>query len=230
MLESIRKMLALVLISTISYGLFVNIILPSSRAFINYTNEEFIVDFYNKLSPSVVQVSNDSDGNSSTGSGVYIAENLVVTNHHVIQGTQPGGIVTVISNQGVFMGVLIKDYPMSDLALILTYDNPGIPVKMTDSNTLKVGDRAISIGASFGFYSTLGVGYVTGLDRFVGLPPFSGIISVSTGIMPGNSGGPVFNVKGELIGISYAGMRSSDNMGFVIPVNLVREKFKEFLK
>ena len=98
-----------------------------------------------------------------------------------------------------------------------------------DRDCLNIGDKSISIGSSFGYYSTLGVGHITGLNRHVSLAPYKGIISASTGIMPGNSGGGLFNSDGELIGITYAGMRGSDNMGFAIPINLVKEKFKKYL-
>lgn len=229
-LRILRVLISVIFLSILSYTMLVTYILPSSKYFVDYSSSgEFITGFYERVSPSVAQIYNSPDGNKATGSGVYIADNMIITNHHVIKGAGEKGIVTVITNQGIFHGKILERYPDLDLALVFTFKNKGISAKLGNSSKLKIGNEAISIGASYGMYSTLGVGYVTGLNRFLTLAPYSGIISISTGIMPGNSGGGVFNRKGELIGISHARMKASDNMGFAIPVDLVKEKFKFYL-
>lgn len=192
----------------------------------------YMVDFYRKHSLSVVKVYGNFSGRVNSGSGVYITRHILVTNYHVVKYVieNKNTKVLIVTPKGVEVGVVVAIYPEKDLAFVETLKVKGFPAILGDSSTLSIGEKVVSIGSSKGHYNTLGVGYITGLHRIIPLPGGKDVISVSTGIMPGNSGGAVFNWKGELVGVSFAGTNGLDNLGFMIPINLVKEKFKTYLE
>lgn len=189
-----------------------------------------LADYYDRVSDSVVQIYPDPIKKNRTGSGVYIAENIIVTNSHVIRGVKGIEKVLVQSNQGEFEGVVIENIPKMDLALVYTHANKGVPASLGDSNTIRIGDRAYTIGASAGYYSTFGVGYISNIRA----PAARGrelFIMVEAGITYGNSGGGMFDAEGNLMGIpSFMLITPGKSMGFCIPVNTVKRMFKSYLK
>lgn len=230
MLEQFKNAMVIIFMSILTYFLLVNFILPSSKNYIDYHDNTFISKLYNRSLESSVEIFTDTNGRRAVGSEVYLSESLIVTNSHVIEkAIKNKSKISIVNKQGTFEGTVLKDYPKFDLALLYTDKNKGKPVILADYDKIKIGQAVISIGSSFGHTGTLGVGYITGLNRFLSIEPFMGILTASTGVMPGNSGGGVFNLKGELVGITNAVMAGSDNMGFVIPVNIIKEKFKKYL-
>ena len=112
--KSIKRIVILALLSAMTYGMMVSVILPSSKYFVNYTDEQFLIDFYSTQKKSFVQIFAGVDGNGPTGSGVYLAGRFIVTNHHVIKSTlEGGGLVTVISEQGIMQGKVVESHPES---------------------------------------------------------------------------------------------------------------------
>lgn len=210
-------------------------ILLTATVIAGVARAENYVDFYKEHSKSVVKVCSNLECNRGTGSGVYIGKDLIITNHHVIRFEEcvtkkdvvtcmkkVSGFVSIITPKGTYTAQVIRQYPKIDIAVLKLHgDGFGKPVLLGDSSKLQIGEPAITIGSGLGYYNSLGVGYVSGLNRQISLPPYKNIIQVSSGVHPGNSGGPVFNKAGELIAVIYAGHGSFDNIGFAIPINTI---------
>ena len=180
---------------------------------------------------SVVMIRNQVAVNGQTGysagSGFILTEDgYVVTNHHVIEG---GGSLTVITSDGTeHPAKLIGSDSTNDVAL-LKIMGTGLPaVTVGSSNDLVVGDQVVAIGNPLGeLTSTLTVGYVSAKDRIVTTDGSTiNMIQTDAAINSGNSGGPLFNMKGEVVGITsakYSGTSSTgasiEGIGFAIPMD-----------
>ncbi len=164
------------------------------------------------------------------GSGFIVSEDgLIVTNKHVVLDTKAE--YTVLTNDGkkYTAKVLARD-TAKDLAVI-KIDAKGLtPARLGDSDGVKLGQTAIAIGNALGeFRNTVSVGVISGLSRTItasGGIGFSekieGVMQTDAAINQGNSGGPLLNLKGEVIGINTAVASGAQNIGFAIPINQVR--------
>lgn len=160
----------------------------------------------------------------SLGSGFIIHEDgLVLTNYHVIEEAER--IIVRLSDQRELVGRVVGKDPKSDLAVIQI--NPGEPlsaVKMGSSEDLMAGEWAIAIGNPFGLDHTVTVGVVSATGRSnLGLTEYDNFIQTDASINFGNSGGPLLNAKGEVIGINTAIVASGHGIGFAIPINTAQE-------
>ena len=164
---------------------------------------------------------------TSAGSGfVLTADGYVVTNHHVIDGAST---ISVAWYDGSTMdAVLIGSDSVNDIALLKVEAENLRPVSIGSSSDLQVGDQVVAIGNALGELSfSLTVGYVSGTDRSVTTDGTTQtMIQTDASINSGNSGGPLFNAKGEVIGITtakYSGTTSSgasiEGIGFAIPMD-----------
>jgi len=210
--------------------------------------ELLLINIYERVNPSVVNilVTVDEEQISGTlpnnlfpaqgqGSGfVFDTEGHIVTNNHVIEEAEKVE-VTFFDGTTLEAEVVGTD-PDSDLAVVKVDTAPeGLrPVAWGDSDTLKVGQRAIAIGNPFGLNGTLTTGIISALGR--SLPTESGafripeIIQTDAAINPGNSGGPLLNSQGEVVGVntaivprrSISGERSFLGVGFAVPANLAQ--------
>ena len=163
----------------------------------------------------------------SAGSGFFItADGYVVTNYHVIEG---GTKVTVTThNDEKYEAQIVGHEANNDLAL-LKVDQENLPhVTLGSSNALKVGDQVVAIGNVLStFASSLTVGYVSGVDRVVDTEGTAmNMIQTDVAINSGNSGGPLFNMYGEVVGITSAKFSgnsrsgaSIEGIGFAIPID-----------
>jgi S1-C subfamily serine protease len=151
-----------------------------------------------------------------TGSGVVIDEDgTIVTNFHVIEG---GYKITVSFDEGSeYTGtVTVKDYDENlDLAL-LKVNRTGLPaVAIGSSEKMSLGDPVVAIGSPYGLLNSITEGIVSGFrDQF---------IQISAAISPGSSGGALFNDRGELVGITTAGIAEGENLGFAIKIEAIKE-------
>lgn len=180
---------------------------------------------------SVVMIRNQVTVNGQTGysagSGFILTEDgYVVTNHHVIEG---GGSLTVITSDGKeHPAKLIGSDSTNDVALLKIMAT-GLPaVTVGSSDDLVVGDQVVAIGNPLGeLTSTLTVGYVSAKERDVNTDGFAiNMLQTDAAINSGNSGGPLFNMRGEVVGITtakYSGTSSSgasiEGVGFAIPID-----------
>lgn len=173
------------------------------------------------------------------GSGIIIdKKGLILTNNHVVAG---GGELTVkLSDKREFKGQLAGADPKTDLAVIrikLDKDLPDEEVAtLGNSDEIKVGDWAIAVGNPFGLERTVTVGVIsakgrTGLDIGPGpAPVYQDFIQTDASINFGNSGGPLVNIHGEVIGINTAINPMGQGIGFAIPVNLAKKIYPQLVE
>lgn len=173
------------------------------------------------------------------GSGFVVAENgLIVTNKHVVADSEAKYKVVTKDDKSYEVAKIYRD-PANDLAII-KIDAMGLkPVDMGDSTKLKVGQMAIAIGTALGeFRNTVTVGVISGLGRGITAgSPFEGyverldnVIQTDAAINPGNSGGPLLNSSGQVVGVNSAISSEGQNIGFALPINIVKDALNQFNK
>ena len=170
------------------------------------------------------------------GSGFVItADGLIVTNKHVVGDTQAKYKVVIGKDEVVEVKQIYRD-PVNDLAILKIDKSDLKPVKLGDSDKLKVGQSVIAIGTALGeFRSTVTTGVISGLGRgitagspFEGSERLDNVIQTDAAINPGNSGGPLFNSSGEVIGVNVAVSQEGQNIGFALPINLAKQSIDNF--
>ena len=158
---------------------------------------------------------------SALGSGFIISKDgLVVTNNHVIQDAED--IIVRVNGDKEFKAKVIGADPLSDIAVLkLDTKEEFIPVKFGDSDKARIGDWVIAIGNPFGLGGTVTSGIISARNRSIGLSRYEDYIQTDASINSGNSGGPLFDMKGDVIGINTAilGRNGSIGIGFSIPSN-----------
>ncbi len=158
---------------------------------------------------------------SALGSGFIIdAKGIVVTNNHVIQDAED--IVVRVNGDEEFNAKVIGSDPLSDIAVLqLETNKKFIPVAFGDSDKARIGDWVIAIGNPFGLGGTVTSGIISARNRSIGLSRYEDYIQTDASINSGNSGGPLFNMNGDVIGINTAilGRSGSIGIGFSIPSN-----------
>lgn len=231
--------------STISYlkstGEYLN------RTTNNYTvsSEQEIVDITAQVSKSVVSISTKTIMSSwfgrkytseGAGTGIIIStDGYILTNDHVIDGSNSISVTT--SDGKKFDAEVIKTDASKDLALIKVESNAElVAAKMGNSDSVKVGETVIAIGNVLGRYTgSVTKGIVSGLGRpivtsgsslYGDLTELDDLIQTDTAINSGNSGGPLVNIKGEVIGVNTAIDGTAQNIGFAVPISHAEELVK----
>ncbi len=159
---------------------------------------------------------------SSLGSGFIIKENgTVITNNHVIAGADD---ILIKVNSKEYKAKVIGADPYMDIAVLkMQTSDKFSPVSFGDSNKARVGDWVVAIGNPFGLGGTVTSGIVSARNRDIGMTRYDDFIQTDASINQGNSGGPLFNLKGEVVGINTAiiapGQSGSIGIGFAIPSN-----------
>ena len=159
---------------------------------------------------------------SSLGSGFIIKENgIVITNNHVIANADD---ILIKVNKKEYKAEVVGADPYMDIAVLKMQTKDKFkPVKFGDSDRARVGDWVIAIGNPFGFSGTVTSGIISARNRDINLTRYDDFIQTDASINQGNSGGPLFNIKGEVIGINTAiiapGQSGSIGIGFAIPAN-----------
>ena len=158
---------------------------------------------------------------AALGSGFIIDEKgIVVTNNHVIEGAED--IVVQVNGDKEFKAKVIGADPLSDIAVLqIETKEKFVPVKFGDSDKARIGDWVIAIGNPFGFGGTVTSGIISARNRSIGLSRYEDYIQTDASINSGNSGGPLFDMNGDVIGINTAILGRSGNVGigFSIPSN-----------
>jgi S1-C subfamily serine protease len=211
--------------------------LPADIAAAADVEEQLVISVYAQVSPGVVCITAPDQFGSCIGSGFVLdLEGHIVTNNHVAEAA-PDLLVTLADEHTVPAQVVGADAG-SDLA-VLQIDIPAeelTVVRLGESSSLKVGQRAIAIGNPFGLERTVTTGVISSLGRT--LPrddsdfQIAQLIQTDAAINPGNSGGPLLNSQGEVIGVNTA-IRSltgvNSGVGFAIPVDIVRRVVPELI-
>ncbi len=209
-----------------------------------------VIDAVNKTKPAVVTVINQMQAQSggrgfsrrgsggsvapvASGSGVIIdQQGYIVTNNHVIDGEQ--SLQVIYADGSKADATLVGTDPVLDIAVLKVNGKVPAVAQFGDSNTLVPGQVAIALGSPLGdFRGTVTVGVVSALNRTVDTQ--QGLIQTDAAINNGNSGGPLINSQGQVIGINTLVVRDSGNgnpvegLGFAIPSNLVHETASQLI-
>ena len=139
---------------------------------------------------------------SALGSGFIIDEKgIVVTNNHVIEGAED--IVVQVNGEKKFKAKVIGADPLSDIAVLkIESKEKFLPVRFGDSDKARIGDWVIAIGNPFGLGGTVTSGIISSRNRSIGLSRYEDYIQTDASINSGNSGGPLFDMSGDVIGIN----------------------------
>jgi len=168
----------------------------------------------------------------SLGSGfVYSSDGYIITNHHVIADAEQ--IIVKLNDKRELEAKLIGSDPSSDIALLKIKVKNLKPVKIGNSEKLKVGQWVLAIGSPFGFESTVTAGIVSAIGRSLPNDNYVPFIQTDVAINPGNSGGPLFNLQGEVVGINaQIFSRSGGFMGlsFAIPMDVAENVIEQLKK
>lgn len=175
-------------------------------------------------------------GGSSTGSGFVIdARGVVVTNNHVIEGNDRFEIILVDGT--VLPAVLVGRDAETDLAVLRATGTARLSsVTWGNSDAARVGDWAIAIGSPFGLGNSLSVGVISARNRDLQAGRYDDFLQTDAAINRGNSGGPLFNARGEVIGVNTAIVSpggtqgGSVGVGFAVPSNLARKIVADILQ
>lgn len=211
--------------------------------------ESAIINVVEKASPSVVSiVLKQMDFNLFSGSESFIEEGIgtgfivdpngiIVTNSHVVNN-QNGEYSVILKDGTTYKVDKIHLDTASDLAIIEITARNLPALKLADSSKLKVGQKAIAIGNALGqFQNTVTSGIVSGIGREITASDAFGaqtsyyeeVIQTDAALNPGNSGGPLLNLSGQVIGINVATTPMADNISFAIPSNTLKPLLESFL-
>jgi serine protease Do len=162
---------------------------------------------------------------------VFDAKGIVVTNNHVIQGAED--ILVRVNGDKEYKATIIGKDPLSDIAVLkMETKDKFIPVQFGDSNKARIGDWVIAIGNPFGLGGTVTSGIISARNRSIGLSRYEDFIQTDASINIGNSGGPLFNMDGDVIGINTAilGQSGSIGIGFSIPSNSAKRVIDQLIE
>lgn len=220
------------------------------------SEESVVIDVVEKVAPSVVTVGIEQRvlnidpfdifrrpqsirQEQDIGSGFIVAEDgLIVTNKHVVDS--PGKYKVITHDAKKYDVEKIYQDPSNDIAIVKI--NPSTssglkPVEMGDSSKIKVGQLVVAVGTPLGeFRGSVTQGIVSGIGRGITAgSPFESyveriddVIQTDAAINPGNSGGPLVNSAGQVIGVNTAVASGAENIGFAIPINVVKEALDNF--
>ncbi len=157
------------------------------------------------------------------GSGFVISkEGYILTNNHVVE--EADSIKVKLAGGKELEGRVAGRDPKTDLALVKIDGAADLqPLKLGDSDALKVGAWVVAVGSPFGLEQTVTAGIVSDKGRVIGSGPYDDFIQTDASINPGNSGGPLINMQGEVVGINTAIIASGQGIGFAIPINMAKE-------
>lgn len=192
---------------------------------------EAMITAVQKVAPAVVTVLNSGSQGSGSGSGVIVSsDGFILTNNHVVEGARQLAVVFADSSRRE--AELVGTDPLNDIAVLkVSGDLPGV-ASIGDSAALMPGEQVLAIGSPLGnFRNTVTAGVISALNRSVG--PMEGLIQTDAAINSGNSGGPLINLNGEVVGINTLVVRNDvtgfsmgaapvEGLGFAVPSAIFR--------
>jgi 2-alkenal reductase len=197
---------------------------------------ELMVSAVQKVSPAVVTVINRNGGESGSGSGVIISQDgYIITNHHVVEGSDT--LSVLFADSTLHDAQLIGSDELSDIAVIKVDSQVPAVATIGDSTQLEPGEQLLAIGSPLGnFRNTVTAGVVSALNRSVG--NLEGLIQTDASINRGNSGGPLINLNGEVVGIntlvvrgaSVFGGDQAEGLGFAVPSTIFNNVSRQLIE
>jgi serine protease Do len=187
--------------------------------------EEFFKDFFNRNREGQGKSENLPRRATSLGSGFVVdPSGLVVTNNHVIADADE--ITVTLQDDVNFKAEVVGRDTKTDIALLrIKSAKPLVSVKFGDSDQTRIGDWVLAIGNPFGLGGTVTAGILSARAREINAGPYDDFLQTDAAINRGNSGGPMFNMNGDVIGINtaiYSPSGGSIGIGFAIPSNLAK--------
>ena len=176
----------------------------------------------NKVFPATVLITaEDKHGQpQSLGSGFLVSPNIIATNFHVIENSY-SGFVKFVNKKEIYEIEGVVGYSSEfDLALIKISNNIGTPLSLT-SPAIDIGQKIFAIGNPLGLEGTISDGIISGIRNF---DDFS-VLQISAPISPGNSGGPVVDENGDVVGVATFTITEGQNINFAVPVKYLKELF-----
>ncbi|MEX2008224.1 MAG: trypsin-like peptidase domain-containing protein [Candidatus Spechtbacterales bacterium] len=170
----------------------------------------------------------------SAGTGFVAGTNLIVTNRHVVEDTSVEYVAITSDGRHLEAEVIARD-PVDDLAILRVNDLnlPAIP--LADSDGIVIGQQVLSIGNALGeLQNSVSLGVISGLGRTItaaggrsGPEELREVIQTDAAINFGNSGGPLLNLRGEVVGVNVARASGAENIGFAVPINRVKNALRQ---
>jgi len=164
----------------------------------------------------------------------FMEQVVFVTNYHVVEGAV--NITVTFSNGNSYPAMVLGSDPYAELA-VLSVDAPEkefVPIEIANSSSLQVGDPVMVVGTPYGLAGSMSVGYVSALGRTLTAETTGGyvianVIQTTAALNPGNSGGPVLNYQGQVVGIATAIVEDSEGLGFAIPSNTILREIGDLI-
>ena len=204
--------------------------------FHNFGGEGSPFDFFFRSPDGRKGAEDDEDRKEMSGGTGFIieADGYILTNNHVVENAEKVEVLIGAKDE-VFPAKVVGKDPATDIALLKVEGKSPFPtVKLGDSDKLRVGDWAMAIGDPLNFEKTVTVGVISGKGRQAGLSratqSFENLIQTDAAINFGNSGGPLVNIRGEVIGINTAISRMGQNIGFAVPINVAKRLLPQLKK
>jgi serine protease Do len=175
-----------------------------------------VEDIVKKNSDSIVLIGAIGPKGSNFGSGFIITSNgLIVTNFHIVQAAVK--IAVKLKNNKTYNDVRLINFDQKKDIAVLKIDAVGLkPVVLGDSHSVQAGERVVAIGSPLGLESTVADGLVSSLRK---ADRGFQVLQITVPISPGSSGSPLFNLRGEVIGIAVGTIIGGQNINFAIPIN-----------
>lgn len=193
---------------------------------------QVVVSVAEMLRPVVVNLRNDRGRRGGSGSGIlFTPDGFLLTNHHVVRGNERVRIR--LSNGQELAGRVVGADPWTDLAVVQAESSGLAHATFGDSGRLRVGQLVVAIGSPLGFESTVTAGVISAVGRT--LRSITGhlvdnVIQTDAALNPGNSGGPLVNSRGQVIGVNTAIISSAQGICFAIPINMAKHILPQLLQ
>jgi S1-C subfamily serine protease len=191
-----------------------------------------VVNVAETLRPAVVHLRAGRGRDGGSGSGfLFTPDGFLLTNHHVVQGHDR--VRVRLGGGGELTGRVVGADPWTDLAIVQAEASGLSFARLGDSSKLRVGQLVVAIGSPLGFESTVTAGVISALSRT--LRSITGhlvdnVIQTDAALNPGNSGGPLVDSRGLVIGINTAIIRPAQGICFAIPINMARDILPQLMK
>ena len=199
---------------------------------------KLIIDAVDKTKNAVVKIDvfrKAKDGKlrpSGSGSGfIFSSDGMVFTNCHVVDGADK--IMVSLLNENEIEGFLIGKDPDTDLAILKIYTEGYSVAKLGNAEDLKIGQFVIAIGNPYGYQHTVTTGVVSATGRTLRTQSgrlVDNVIQSDAALNPGNSGGPMINTDGEVIGVNTAIIQGAQGLSFSVDINTAKEIARQLIQ